>query len=90
MSSKESNKKKFNPIYLLSIITLIIGYLLMEYLIQVYFVGIIILFILIAFQTPSRKVDKTGEANDFSIKILRIIGLNTILYLIGGYLSALT
>lgn len=90
MSSKQSNKKNFNPIYLLSIVTLIIGYLLMEYLVQVYFVGIVILFIVIAFQVPSTKVDQTGEANDFSIKLLRITGLNTILYLIGGYLSALT
>lgn len=90
MSNKQQKNKKFDPIYLLSILSLLIGYLLMEYLVQVYFVGIIILFVIIAFQTPSNKVDKTGEANDISIGILRITALNTILFLIGGYLSALT
>lgn len=89
MSHKQKMNKKIDPIYLLSLLSLVIGYVLMKYLTRVYFVGIIILFILVAFQTPSTKFDKTGEANDLSIRILRITGLNAILYLIGGYLSAL-
>ncbi|HLR91646.1 MAG TPA: hypothetical protein VK048_01135 [Atopostipes sp.] len=57
----------------------------MMYLRRVYFVGLLILFILIVFQTPTTKIDRTGEANDASIAILKFIGLNTILYLVGGY-----
>lgn len=57
----------------------------MIYLRQVYFVGLIISFILIAYQTPSSYVDKTGEANDFNIALLKVIGASTLAYLIGGY-----
>lgn len=63
----------------------IIGLLLMKYLRRVYVVGLLISFILIAFQTPSSHVDKTGEANDFNIALLKVIGASTIAYLIGGY-----
>lgn len=68
---------------------LIIGTLLMIYLRQVYFVGLIVSFILIAFQTPSPYVDKTGEANDFNLALLKVIGASTIAYLIGGYVALL-
>lgn len=74
---------------MLSILSLIIGIFLMKFLVQVYFVGIIIFFILIATQTPTSKVDRTGETNDANISTLRIIGLNTILYLAGGYIAAI-
>lgn len=57
----------------------------MMYLPRVYFVGILTFFIIVAFQTPSTKVDKTGEANDASIALLKFIGLNALLYLAGGY-----
>lgn len=80
-------KKRFQ--FLFSLISLIIGVLLMQYLRRVYVVGLIILFIIVAFQTPSRKVDQTGEANDMNIQILKFIGLNTLMYLAGGYLSLL-
>ena len=79
------NKK----VYLLSILSLIIGILLMEYLVRVYFVGVLIFFILIAFRTPTTKYDKTGESTEFSINLLRFIGLNAILYLVGGYVAAI-
>lgn len=61
----------------------------MNFLRQVYFVGLIILFIIVVFQTPSTKVDRTGEANDASISALKLIGLNAITYLIGGYAALL-
>lgn len=80
---------KNRPSYLYSLISLIIGILLMMYLRRVYFVGLLIFFILIVFQTPTTKVDRTGEANDASIAILKFIGLNTILYLVGGYAALL-
>ncbi len=75
--------------FLFSLIPLIIGLLLMEFLRRVYVVGLIILFILVVFQTPNPKHDNTGEANDASIQILRIIGLSVIMYLVGGYLALL-
>lgn len=78
-----------NKIYLLSIISFIVGFLLMEYLVRVFFVGMLIFFILIAFQTPTTKVDPTGEANEFSKNLLRFIGLNALLYVAGGYVSVL-
>lgn len=71
----------------MSIITLIIGILLMNYLQMVYFVGLLIIFILVVFQTPSPKVDKTGEVNDANISMLKVIGLHAILYLVGGYIA---
>lgn len=61
----------------------------MNYLRQVYFVGLIISFILIAFQTPSPHIDKTGEANDFNIALIKVIGASSIAYLIGGYAALL-
>lgn len=73
------------PSYLFSLISLVIGILLMMFLPRVYFVGILVFFIIVAFQTPSTKVDKTGEANDASIALLKFIGLNALLYLAGGY-----
>mgnify|MGYP001470671246 CR=1 FL=1 len=61
----------------------------MMYLRRVYFVGLLIYFIIVVFQTPTTKVDRTGEANDASIAVLKFIGLNTLLYLTGGYLALL-
>lgn len=61
----------------------------MEYLRRVYFAGIIILFFLIMFQVPSTSVDPTGESNDASIETLKLIGLSTVFYLIGGYVALL-
>lgn len=61
----------------------------MNYLRRVYFVGLIISFILIAYQTPSPHVDKTGEANDFNIALIKVIGASSIAYLIGGYAALL-
>ena len=61
----------------------------MMYLPRVYFVGILAFFIIVIFQTPSTKVDKTGEANDASIALLKFIGLNALLYLAGGYAALL-
>lgn len=78
-------RKKRTPSYFLSIISLILGLLLMQFLRRVYFVGLIILFIIIVFQTPSPKVDQTGESSEIAMNLLKFIGLNTILYLIGGY-----
>lgn len=75
------------PIF--AIVFLVIGTFLMQYLPRVYFVGIIIAFILIAFQTPSPYVDKTGEANDFNIALLKVIGASTLAYLAGAYLALL-
>ncbi len=72
-----------------AVVFLIIGILLMNFLRRVYFVGIIISFILIAYQTPSSYVDKTGEANDFNLALLKVIGASTIAYLIGGYAALL-
>lgn len=80
-------KKNSRSLYLMSIITLIIGILLMNYLQMVYFVGLLIIFILVVFQTPSPKVDKTGEVNDANISMLKVIGLHAILYLVGGYIA---
>lgn len=80
---------KKRPSYLLSLISLIIGISLMMYLRRVYFVGLIVFFILVVFQTPTTKVDKTGEANDASIAMLKFVGLNTLLYLAGGYAALL-
>lgn len=59
----------------------------MTFLRRVYFVGVILLFIIIVFQTPSTKVDRTGEVNDANLSLLKVIGLNALLYLAGGYLS---
>jgi hypothetical protein len=59
----------------------------MTFLRRVYFVGIILLFIIVVFQTPSTKVDRTGEINDANLSLLKVIGLNALLYLAGGYLS---
>jgi len=75
--------------YLFSLITLVIATLLMQYLRPVYFVGMIILFIIVVFQTPTPKVDKTGEANDANIAILKVVAMHTIMYLAGGYLALL-
>lgn len=80
-------KKKIPIGYALSLVTLILATLLMQYLRKVYVVGLIIFFILVAFQTPSHKVDKTGEINDANIAMLKVIGLNMLMYLAGGYLS---
>ncbi len=74
---------------LFSFISFFIGLLLMEYATRIFFVGMFILFVLIAFQTPSTKPDPTGESNDASIRLLRLTGLNAILYLVGGYFSAI-
>lgn len=83
------NELKKRPSYLLSLISLVIGILLMMYVRRVYFVGLLIFFILVVFQTPTTKVDKTGEANDASIAMLKFVGLNTLLYLAGGYAALL-
>ncbi len=80
-------KKNRTLFYGLSLISLIIGLLLMTFLRRVYFVGVILLFIIIVFQTPSTKVDRTGEVNDANLSLLKVIGLNALLYLAGGYLS---
>lgn len=61
----------------------------MKFLRQLYFTGLIIIFIIVVFQTPSTKVDRTGEANDASIELLKFVGINTISYLIGGYATLL-
>lgn len=76
-------------LYFLSLLSLVIGILLMHYLPQVYFVGIIIFFVLIVLQTPNPKPDPTGETNDENLAILKLIGLNTILFLAGGYIAAI-
>ena len=75
------------PIF--ALIFLVVGTLLMNYLRRVYAVGLLISFILIAYQTPSPHVDKTGEANDFNIALLKVIGASTLAYLIGGYAALL-
>lgn len=81
-------KEKLNwPLF--AFVFLVIGILLMNFLRQVYFVGLIVSFIVIAYQTPSPHVDKTGEANDFNIALLKVIGASTIAYLIGGYTALL-
>ncbi len=80
-------KKNRTLFYGLSLISLIIGLLLMTFLRRVYFVGVILLFIIVVFQTPSTKVDRTGEVNDANLSLLKVIGLNALLYLAGGYLS---
>ncbi|HZK23432.1 MAG TPA: hypothetical protein VFC62_04940 [Atopostipes sp.] len=59
----------------------------MQYLRRVFMVGLFILFMLIVFQTPSQKYDQTGEVNESNIQILKIIGLSSLMYLAGGYLS---
>lgn len=74
---------------LFSFISFIIGLLLMEYLVRVFFVGMLIFFIIIAFQTPTTKPDPTGEANEASLTILKITGLNALLYVAGGYFAAI-
>lgn len=83
------NELKKRPSYLFSLISLILGIAFMAYLRRVYFVGLLIFFILIIFQTPTTKVDRTGEANDASIAMLKFVGLNAILYLVGGYAALL-
>ncbi len=75
--------------FLYSLFPLLVGLLLMEYLRRVYVAGLFILFILIAFQTPNPKEDHTGEVNESNLKILKFIGLNALMYLIGGYLALL-
>ena len=75
--------------YLFSLLSFIVGLILMKYLRQVYVVGLLIAFIIIAFQTPTTKPDRTGEANDASIALLKFIGLNALLYLAGGYAALL-
>lgn len=80
---------KNRPSFLFSLISLVIGFLLMMYLPRVYFVGVVTFFIIVVFQTPSTKVDKTGEANDASIALLKFTGLNALLYLAGGYAALL-
>lgn len=82
-----NTQKKFR--YISSLITLLVSMLLMKYLRQLYFTGLIIIFIIVVFQTPSTKVDRTGEANDASIELLKFVGINTIAYLIGGYATLL-
>lgn len=69
--------------------SLLLGMALMNFLPRVFFVGMLIFFILIAFQTPSNKFDPTGEANDANIKMLRVIGLNALLFVAGGYIAAI-
>lgn len=78
-------KKSFMVIF--SLLPLLIGLLLMQYLRSVFMVGLFILFILIVFQTPNQKYDQTGEVNESNIQILKLIGLSSIMYLAGGYLS---
>lgn len=80
-------KKNRTLFYGLSLISLIIGLLFMTFLRRVYFVGVILLFIIVVFQTPSTKVDRTGEVNDANLSLLKVVGLNALLYLAGGYLS---
>lgn len=82
------NKKKSSwPIF--GLVSLVIGLLLMQYLRRVYFAGLIIAFIVVAFQTPSPHVDKTGEANEFNLALIRVVGASTLGYLIGGYAALL-
>lgn len=71
------------------IASLLLGITLMNFLPQVFFVGMLIFFILIAFQTPTSKYDATGEANDASISMLRVTGLCALLFVAGGYISAI-
>ena len=73
--------------FLFSLFSFLLGLLLMQYLRRVFMVGLFILFMLIVFQTPSQKYDQTGEVNESNIQILKIIGLSSLLYLAGGYLS---
>lgn len=82
-----NTQKKFR--YISSLVTFLVSMLLMKYLRQLYFTGLIIIFIIVVFQTPSTKVDRTGEANDASIELLKFVGINTIAYLIGGYATLL-
>lgn len=82
-------KKSKIPKFAISLLTLVLAIVLMRYLRVVYGVGILIFIILVAFQTPSQKVDKTGEINDANLAMIRVIGLNALLYLAGGYLSLL-
>ena len=74
---------------LLYIASILLGITLMHFLPQVFFVGMLIFFILIAFQTPSNKFDPTGEANDANIQMLKVIGLCSLLFVAGGYISAI-
>ncbi len=73
--------------FLFSLFSFLLGLLLMQYLRRVFMVGLFILFMLIVFQTPSQKYDQTGEVNESNIQILKIIGLSSLMYLAGGYLS---
>ncbi len=75
--------------YLSAVASLLLGIVLMNFLPQVFFVGMLIFFILIAFQTPSTKFDPTGEANDANINMLRVIGLNALSFVAGGYITAI-
>lgn len=85
--SERVRMAKSNIIF--AIISLLLGMALMHFLPQVFFVGMLIFFILIAFQTPSTKFDPTGEANDASINMLKVIGLNALLFVAGGYIAAI-
>lgn len=80
-------KKNSRLLYLVGLLSLILGMVFMKYLVRVYFAFIVIFFFLILFQTPLPKVDKTGEINDAKISILRVIGLSTLLFLAGGYIA---
>lgn len=82
----EKRKSKW---YLFAVVAFIIGVLLMQFLRQVYFVGIIVSFIVVAFQTPSPHTDKTGEANEFNLAMIKVVGASTLAYLIGGYAALL-
>ena len=73
--------------FLFSLFSFLLGLLLMQYLRRVFMVGLFILFMLIVFQTPSQKYDQTGEVNESNIQILKIIGLSSLMYLAGGYIS---
>lgn len=75
--------------YLSAVASLLLGIVLMNFLPQVFFVGMLIFFILIAFQTPSTKFDPTGEVNDANINMLRVIGLNALSFVAGGYITAI-
>lgn len=80
---------KIGKTLLFSLLPLLVGLLLMQFLRRVYVAGLIIFFVLVAFQTPNPKRDQTGEVNDANIQILKFIGLNVIMYLVGGYLALL-
>ena len=74
---------------LIYLASLALGIVLMKFLPFVFFIGMLIFFVLIAFQTPSNKFDPTGEANDANINLLKVIGLNALLFVAGGYIAAI-